>query len=76
MRGAPMPKGYLFLLVPLLMPCSPVARADKLTITSTPQGATVEIDSVKVGKTPFVRTIPVAIFAARKRLSVHVSSTL
>ena len=30
-----MPKGYLFLLVSLLTLCSPVARADKLTITST-----------------------------------------
>jgi serine protease Do len=65
-RGAPMPKGYLFLLVSLLTLCSPVARADKLTITSTPQGATVEIDGVKVGKTPFVKDYPGGYFRRTK----------
>ena len=39
-----------------------VARADKLTITSTPAGATVEIDGVAVGVTPFEKDFPGGYF--------------
>lgn len=35
-----------------------VAHADSLKITSTPSGATVEIDGVKVGTTPFEVNVP------------------
>src|SRR5579872_3850326 len=57
-----MPKGCLPLIVsrPLFLPA--VSRADKLTITSNPPGATVEIDGVKVGTTPFVKDYPGGYF--------------
>lgn len=48
-----MPKGKLYLAVSLLMLSPGIVRADKLRISSTPSGATVEIDGVNVGKTPF-----------------------
>ena len=61
-----MPKGYLplvvFLFVSVLLLLPAVAKADKLTITSTPPGATVEIDGVKVGKTPLVKEYPSTYF--------------
>ena len=50
-----MHKGYAFCIVSTLAFLPVTARADKLTINSTPPGATVEIDGVKVGKTPFVK---------------------
>ena len=43
-----------------------IVRADQLTITSTPSGATVEIDGVKVGKTPFVKDYPGGYFHRTK----------
>lgn len=48
----------------LLFPA--ITRADKLTIMSTPPGATVEIDGVKVGKTPFVKDYPGGYFRRTK----------
>ena len=61
-----MPKGYLplvvFLFVSILLLFPAVAKADKLTITSTPPGATVEIDGVKVGTTPLVKDYPGGYF--------------
>ena len=53
---------FLFLL--MLFPI--VTRADKLTITSNPPGATVEIDGVKVGTTPFVKDYPGGYFHRTK----------
>jgi serine protease Do len=35
------------------LPFAVAARADKLEITSTPSGATIEIDGVAVGVTPY-----------------------
>src|SRR5580704_18442666 len=43
-----------------------IVKADQLTITSTPPGATVEIDGVKVGKTPFVKDYPGGYFRRTK----------
>ena len=59
-----MRKGCLFLVLFVLYPA--IASADKLTITSTPSGATVEIDGVKVGKTPFVKDYPGGYFRRTK----------
>jgi serine protease Do len=63
-----MPKGYLFLVISVLMLFPATAKSDKLklTITSTPPGATVEIDGVKVGKTPFVKNYPGGYFHRTK----------
>lgn len=38
------------------------AHANTLTITSTPSGATVEINGLEVGKTPFVYKVPGSYF--------------
>src|SRR5258707_8319666 len=46
----------------LLLSCQPRAVADKLQITSTPPGATVELDGVAVGTTPFERDFPGGYF--------------
>src|SRR5580693_3403407 len=61
-----MPKAHLPLAVSLLMFFPAVAKADKLTINSTPPGATVEIDGVKVGKTPFEKDYPGGYFHRTK----------
>lgn len=61
-----MPKSYLSLAVSLLMLSPAICRADKLTITSTPPGATVEIDGVKVGMTPLVKDYPGGYFHRTK----------
>ena len=42
------------------------ARADTLKITSTPPGATVEIDGVKAGTTPFEEEVPGGYFHKTK----------
>jgi serine protease Do len=59
-------KSHLRLAVSLLLLFPAITRADKLTITSTPPGATVEIDGVKVGKTPFVKDYPGGYFRRTK----------
>jgi PEGA domain len=41
---------------------SAAARADNLEITSTPSGATVEIDGVAVGTTPYSKDFPGGYF--------------
>lgn len=61
-----MPKGHLSLIVSLLTLFPAIAKADKLTITSNPPGATVEIDGVKVGTTPFVKDYPGGYFHRTK----------
>src|SRR5215475_1735087 len=61
-----MPRVRLPLAVSLLILFPAIAKADKLTITSTPPGATVEIDGVKVGKTPFVKDYPGGYFHRTK----------
>jgi S1-C subfamily serine protease len=57
-----MPRGYLSRVVFLSMLFPVGASADKLSIASNPPGATVEIDGVKVGKTPFEKEYPGAYF--------------
>ena len=59
-----------FFVFSVLVLLPPVAGANKLTITSTPSGATVEIDGVKVGTTPFVKDYPKGYFH-RTRLAVE-----
>jgi serine protease Do len=61
-----MPSGHVSIALVFLMLCPLAAKADKLTITSTPPGATVEIDGVKVGKTPFVKDYPGGYFHRTK----------
>src|ERR1700743_985479 len=61
-----MSKASLSLAVLLAMISPSSARAEKLTITSTPPGATVEIDGVKVGKTPFAKDYPGGYFRRTK----------
>jgi S1-C subfamily serine protease len=61
-----MPQAHSSLILFLLMLFPVIARADKLTITSNPPGATVEIDGVKVGKTPFVKDYPGGYFRRTK----------
>ena len=61
-----MPGGHVSIAIAFLMLCPLEAKADKLTITSTPPGATVEIDGVKVGKTPFVKDYPGGYFHRTK----------
>jgi S1-C subfamily serine protease len=46
----------------LLLVCSLSARAEKLQITSNPSGATVELDGVTVGTTPFEKEFPGGYF--------------
>jgi S1-C subfamily serine protease len=45
-----------------LLTCPPHALADKLRITSNPPGATVEIDGVAMGATPFEKDYPGGYF--------------
>jgi serine protease Do len=61
-----MPKPRTFLVAVLTLFLPTFARADKLTITSTPQGATVEIDGMEVGKTPFEKDYPSGYFRRPK----------
>src|SRR6266852_5669273 len=46
----------------LLLACPARALADKLQITSTPSGATVELDGVAAGTTPFEKDFPGGYF--------------
>ncbi len=50
----------------LLLSCPARAAADTLKITSTPPGATVEIDGVRVGTTPFETDYPGGYFHKTK----------
>jgi serine protease Do len=54
-------KRYILALVSLLL-SSVAAKADTLTLVSTPPGATVEIDGVVVGKTPYEMKVPGGYF--------------
>ena len=55
---------FPFVLAFLLAPIS--VRADKLSIISTPPGATVEINGVKVGTTPYEKEYPGGYFHRTK----------
>src|SRR5260370_7615655 len=46
----------------LLLCCPQRAAADKLQVTSTPPGATVELDGVIAGTTPFEKDFPGGYF--------------
>ena len=48
--------------VSLLLLCVQTARADTLTVTSSPPGASVEIDGLKVGTTPYAKKMPGGYF--------------
>jgi serine protease Do len=61
-----MPKGWYCFAVSLLVLLPALAKAEKLVITSTPPGAIVEIDGVKVGKTPFEKDYPGGYFHRTK----------
>jgi serine protease Do len=54
--------GSCLTMVTLLLLCATAARADTLKITSTPPGATVEINGVPVGTTPFEKDYPGGYF--------------
>jgi hypothetical protein len=57
------PRSQVTLSAVLLFLCCPSnAVADKLQITSTPPGATVELDGVAAGITPFERDFPGGYF--------------
>ncbi len=51
---------FLFLLL------APLARADTLKITSNPSGATVEIDGLEAGTTPYAQDLPGGYFHKTK----------
>ena len=53
---------YASLALVVLLLLAPRAHAETLTITSTPPGATVEIDGVVVGKTPYKINYPGGYF--------------
>ncbi|MCU1243316.1 MAG: hypothetical protein JWO71_4042 [Candidatus Acidoferrum typicum] len=57
---------FLFLFALSLCLCSPFTRADTLKITSTPPGATVEINGVVVGTTPYEEEVPGGYFHKTK----------
>src|SRR5258708_19449817 len=46
--------------------CAPSTPADTLKITSTPSGATVEINGVAVGTTPYEEEVPGGYFRKTK----------
>jgi hypothetical protein len=50
----------------LLLICPARALAEKLQITSTPSGATVELDGVAAGTTPFEKDFPGGYFRKTK----------
>jgi len=54
--------GFRLRVIALLLLCAAVARADTLKITSTPPGATVEINGVPAGTTPFEKDYPGGYF--------------
>ena len=56
----------LFVFALSICLCSPSARADTLKITSTPPGATVEINGVAVGTTPYQEQLPGGYFHKTK----------
>ncbi|HLZ92988.1 MAG TPA: trypsin-like peptidase domain-containing protein [Candidatus Acidoferrum sp.] len=56
----------LFSLACLICACALRARADTLTITSTPPGASVEINGVIVGTTPYEEEMPGGYFHKTK----------
>jgi len=50
---------------------SPLAKADTLKITSNPSGATVEIDGVLVGTTPYAVKLPGGYFRGKHTVFGH-----
>lgn len=50
----------------LVFLCPPLLRADTLKITSTPSGASVEINGVTVGTTPYEEEVPGGYFHKTK----------
>ena len=54
--------GRLFLFALVLLFCLRSASAESLRITSTPAGASVELDGVLVGTTPFEKDLPGGYF--------------
>jgi len=61
-RRAPIAQPIIFVLAVLSL-CLPIStRADSLKITSNPPGATVELDGVPAGTTPFEKDFPGGYF--------------
>src|SRR5579863_10679440 len=58
------PRASLAFVILLFAPLA--VHADKLAITSAPPGATVEIDGVKLGVTPFIKDYPGGYFHRTK----------
>jgi serine protease Do len=58
----PLPVLRCCTMILLLVTVITAARAEKLEITSNPSGATVEIDGVAVGTTPFAKDFPGGYF--------------
>ena len=58
----------------LLLSCPAPIFADKLQITSNPSGATVELDGVAVGATPFEKKFPAATSTKQERPWAHASN--
>src|SRR6266852_1670787 len=56
----------LLSFAPLVFLCPPLLRADTLKITSTPSGASVEINGVTVGTTPYGEEVPGGYFHKTK----------
>ena len=60
------PKLRLLILSVQAVLCAPLLRADAFKITSNPSGATIEIDGVVVGTTPFEAKVPGGYFHGTK----------
>jgi serine protease Do len=53
---------FLLYSCSFLLPLARTANADSLKVTTTPAGATVEIDGVNVGTTPYIAKLPGGYF--------------
>jgi hypothetical protein len=53
---------YTLMLLAAIAACPPRARAERLTITSVPAGATIEIDGAPIGVTPYTIDYPSSYF--------------
>ena len=63
-----------FCVALFLLSCPAPIFADKLQITSNPSGATVELDGVAVGATPFEKKFPAATSTKQERPWAHASN--
>jgi S1-C subfamily serine protease len=73
-----MPRKSLYFLLVVFCLTSAVVKAEELTITSNPSGATIEIDGKVIGMTPHVSKVPggyfhktTTVFGARLEHALH-----